>query len=307
VFQAAEGTTGVVNGNITLVVGREAALVVDTGQFPSIARRVIADIRRITPLPVRHVVNTHWHGDHLLANSVFKEAWPQARFIAHSHTIAQGARFYTDYAKSMAKRLPGIVDGMRKERAATRSAEEREFLDRTLDCVDRAGPDIAATRYLAPDLPVDREREIDLGGVKAVVRHLGSGNTPGDLIVWLPEARVAIVGDMLVHPAPYAIGSDLAPWTRTLGRLRALEPRVIVPGHGPVMHDDGYVRDVEALLESTRAQLASMHARGLSRQEAEKQLDTARFRERYIDTPMRRQAFEQFFVKAAVQQVWGQK
>ena len=304
VFQAAEGTTGVVNGNITLVVGRDAALVVDTGQFPGIARRVIEDIRRITPLPVRHIVNTHWHGDHTLANSVFRESWPEARIIAHSHTVEQGARFYTDYATRMPKRMPGILADMRKQRDASKSSEEKQWLERTLECAERAGPEIEVTRYVAPDTVVDQQLEVDLGGVRAVVRHLGTGNTPGDLVVWLPGEKLAIVGDMIVHPVPYAIGSQLAPWTRTLARLRALGPAVIVAGHGPVMRDDRYLRDVEALLESTRSQLAAMHSRGLSRQEAEKQLDTSRFRERYVTTPMRRQAFEQFFVKAAIQQVW---
>jgi cyclase len=304
VFQAAEGTTGVVNGNITLIVGRESAMVVDTGQFPGIARRVVEDIRRITSLPVRHVVNTHWHGDHLLANSVFKEAWPEARIVAHSHTVEQAAKFYSDYATRMPQRLPMIMSDMRKQRDASNSEEEKQWLDRTLACAERAMPEIGVTRYLAPDLVLDNELEIDLGGTRAVVRHIGAGNTPGDLVVWLPQQRAAIVGDMIVHPVPYAIGSQLAPWTRSLGRLRALDARIIVPGHGGVMRDDRYLRDVEALLESTRAQLASMHSRGVTRQEAEKQLDTSRFRERYITTPMRRQAFEQFFVKAAIQQVW---
>jgi cyclase len=123
-------------------------------------------------------------------------------------------------------------------------------------------------------------------------------------VAWLPAEKLAVVGDMLVSPVPYAIGSQLAPWTRTLRRVRELGPATVVPGHGPVMRDDRYLRDVEALLETTRAQLADMHARGLTRQEAERQLDTARFRDRYLTTPMRRQAFEQFFVKAAIQQVW---
>ena len=307
VFQAAEGTTGVVNGNITLVVGRESALVVDTGQFPGIARRVVEDIKRITPLPVRHIVNTHWHGDHLLANSVFREAWPEARIVAHSHTIEQAAKFYSDYDARMAQRLPIIMADMRKQRDAAESSEQKQWLERTLACAERAMPEIEVTRYLAPDLVVDQELPIDLGATRAVVRHLGAGNTPGDLIVWLPQQRIAIVGDMIVHPVPYAIGSQLAPWTRTLARLRALQPRAIVAGHGPVMRDDRYLRDVEALLESTRAQLADMHSRGVSRQDAEKQLDTSRFRERYVTTPMRRQAFEQFFVKAAIQQVWTAK
>ncbi len=304
VFQAAEGTTGVVNGNIVLVVGREAALVVDTGQFPGIARRVVEDIRRITPLPVRHIVNTHWHGDHLLANSVFKEAWPAARIVAHSHTVEQAARFYADYATRMPQRLPIIMADMRKQRDATASGEEKHWLERTLDCAERAMPEIEVTRYVAPDLVVDQQLEVDLGGTKAVIRHLGAANTPGDLVVWLPREKVAIVGDMIVHPVPYAIGSHLAPWTRTLTRLRSLGPATIVAGHGPVMRDDRYLRDLELLLESTRVQLADMHSRGVSRQEAEKQLDTSRFRERYVTTPMRRQAFEQFFVKAAIQQVW---
>jgi cyclase len=305
VFQAAEGTTGVVNGNIVLIVGSEAAMVVDTGQFPGIARRVVEDIRRITPLPVRYVVNTHWHGDHLLANSVFKEAWPDARIVAHSHTIEQAAKFYSDYATRMPQRLPIIMADMRKRRdAAETSGEEQQWLARTLDCAERAMPEIEVTRYAAPDLVVNQELEVDLGGTKAVIRHLGAGNTPGDLVVWLPEEKVVAVGDMIVHPVPYAIGSQLAPWTRTLARVRELGATTIIAGHGAPMRDGRYLRDVENLLESTRNQLAHMRARGVSRQDAEKQLDTASFRERYVTTPMRRQAFEQFFVKAAIQQVW---
>ena len=305
VFQAAEGTTGVVNGNIVLVVGTEAAMVVDTGQFPGIARRVVEEIRRITPLPVRHIVNTHWHGDHLLANSVFKEAWPAARIVAHSHTIEQAAKFYSDYATRMPQRLPIIMADMRKRRDAPEaSGEERQWLDRTLDCAERALPEIEVTRYVAPDLVVDLELEVDLGGTKAMIRHLGQGNTPGDLVVWLPKEKVVAVGDMIVHPVPYAIGSQLAPWIRTLARVRELGAATLIAGHGPPMRDDRYLRDVETLLESTRGQLAEMRARGVSRQDAEKQLDTSRFRDRYVTTPMRRQAFEQFFVKAAIQQVW---
>jgi glyoxylase-like metal-dependent hydrolase (beta-lactamase superfamily II) len=109
---------------------------------------------------------------------------------------------------------------------------------------------------------------------------------------------------MIVAPVPYAIGSDLAPWTNTLAALKKLDPAVIVPGHGPVMRDDRYVRDVEALISTTRAQLADMLARGVSRADAAARLDVAAFRERYITTAMRRQAFEQFFVKPAIAQLW---
>ena len=304
VFEAAEGTTAVVNGNIVAVVGRDAILVVDTGQFPSIAKRVLADIRALSPAPIRYVVNTHWHGDHLLGNAVFKEAFPAARFIAHSHTIEQGPKFYSDYAAKSKQRLPAIVADMKKRRAESASDEEKLWITRTLECVDHVLPEIEHTHYLAPDLVVDGELKIDLGGVTAVVKHIGTGNTPGDLVVWVEPDRLVATGDMVVAPVPYAIGSAIEPWTRTMAALRAMNAAVIVPGHGPVMRDDTYVRDVEALLASTRTQLTAMHARGVARADAASQLDAGPFRERYLTTPMRRQAFDQFFVKAAIAQIW---
>ena len=307
VFEAAEGTTAVVNGNIVAIIGKDAILVVDTGQFPSIARRVVDEIRALSPAPVRYVVNTHWHGDHLLANSVFKSAWPGARFVAHPHTIERAAFFYTDYAKRAGERLPGVVADMKKRREAAKLDDEKLWIDRTLDCVAHALKEIPEVAYLAPDTPMSDALEVDLGGVTAVVKHIGTGNTPGDLIVWVEADKLVATGDMIVAPVPYAIGSDLEPWTRTLAELRGLGARVIVPGHGPVMRDDGYIRDVDALIASTRAQLAAMLAQGVSREDAERRLDTAAFRAKHVDTPMRRQAFEQFYVKAAVAQAWPKK
>src|SRR5262249_23422459 len=155
VFEAAEGTTGVVNGNITAVIGKEAILVVDTGQFHGIAKRIIADIRASSPLPVRYIVNTHWHGDHLLANSDFKEAFPQAQILAHSFTIAEGAKRYDDYAAKQAKQFPILLDQARKRREASANEDEKLWLDRTLDCAERLLPEIEGTRYVAPEVAVD--------------------------------------------------------------------------------------------------------------------------------------------------------
>jgi len=304
VFEAAEGTTAVVNGNVSAVVGRDAILVVDTGQFPSIARRMVADLRAISGAPVTHVVNTHWHGDHLMANTVFKEAWPGMRIVAHPHTIEQGPKFYDDYAAKMKQRLPGIVADMRKRAEASQSDEEKLWIRKTLECVEAIGPEVEHTRYLGPDLPVERELRVDLGGVTAHVRHIGPANTPGDLVVWVEQDRVVIAGDMLVAPVPYAIGSDIAPWEKTLTVLRALDAAVIVPGHGPVMRDDSYLRDVQALLATTRTQLVAMQARGVTKADAARELDTKAFAARHLGTPMRRQAFDQFFVKPAIAQLW---
>jgi len=304
VFEAAEGTTAVVNGNIVAIIGRDAVMVVDTGQFPGIARRVVSDLKALTSAPVRYVVNTHWHGDHILANSVFKQAWPQAKVIAHPHTIERAAALYTDYARRTPERLAQAVEGMRKRRSTSASEDEKLWLDRTLACVDAAREEIPATEYTPPDTPFTGDMTIDLGGISAAVRHLGPGNTPGDLVVWVAGDRLVASGDMIVAPVPYAIGSDLEPWIGTLGALAALDAAVLVPGHGPVMREASYLRDVHALIKGTHAQLAAMKARGVAREDAAAELDTAAFREKHVTTPMRRQAFEQFFVRAAIAQAY---
>lgn len=305
VFQAAEGTTGVVNGNITAIIGRDAVLVVDTGQFHGVARKALAEIRTLTRAPVRYIVNTHWHGDHLLANSVFKEAFPEARILAHSHTIAEAAARYADYATQTARSLPGAVEAARKRGETSVSEDEKLWIARTIECAEALLPDIAATRHVAPDTPVDTGMKVDLGGLVVAIRHLGTGNTPGDLIAWVESEAVVASGDMVVAPVPYAIGSaGLQAWAHTLGKLRALGARVIVPGHGAVMRDDAYVRDLQALLEGTRTQLSALRAAGATQAEAAARLDTAQFRARHVDTPMKRQAFDQFFVKAAIAQAW---
>ena len=129
------------------------------------------------------------------------------------------------------------------------------------------------------------------------MRHIGTGNTPGDLVVWVKQDRLVASGDIVVAPVPYAIGSDLEPWIATMDALAALDARILVPGHGPVMRDTAYVRDVRALIESTHEQLTAMKVRGVSGEDAPGMLDTAAFRHKHVDTPMKRQAFDQFFVR----------
>jgi hypothetical protein len=70
------------------------------------------------------------------------------------------------------------------------------------------------------------------------------------------------------------------------------------------MRDAAYLRDVHALIKGTSEQLTAMKARGVSREDAAGQLDTAAFRAKHVTTPMRRQAFEQFFVRPAIAKAW---
>ncbi|MEO5691691.1 MAG: MBL fold metallo-hydrolase [Usitatibacter sp.] len=303
-YEAAEGSTAVVNGNMVAIMGRDAVLLVDTGQFPSITRRMIADIRAHTSAPVKYVVNTHWHGDHLLGNDAVKQVFPAVKFIAHSHTIEQGRKYYENYPAGEPAELERAAQDMRKELLTATRDDAKTWIAKTLECVEAIAPEVPATHYVAPDTPMDTEMKIDLGGVTAVVKHIGTGNTPGDLVVWVPEDRLVASGDMVVAPTPYAGGSDLAPWVKTITKLRAMKAAVIVPGHGAVMRDYKYVDDLEKLLITTQSQLVAMKAAGVEKKDAAEKLETSNFRKLYVTTAMRREAFRQFFVLSAIQKIW---
>jgi cyclase len=305
-FLTPEGTTGIVVGNITAIIGDEAILLVDGGQFHAGTLNALDQLKKISPKPVKYLVNTHWHGDHLLGNSAVRERFPDVQIFAHSHTIAEGKKRYAeDYVARQEKELPGAIEFFTKVRAETQDPQKHEWIDKTFACADQVFPtEIRKTVYTPPQHAIDTERKFDLGGVTAVVKHLGEGNTPGDLVVYVPEEKLVVTGDLVVYPAPYAIGSNLEPWPATLERLMTLGATTYIPGHGPVFRDSTYIRDVKALLETTRPQLEKMLAEKVDRKEAAKRLDTSAFSAKYITTPMRREAFSQFFIGSAIGKMW---
>lgn len=303
-FQSAEGTPGVVNSNIVAVVGKQAILLVDAGQFAGATRRVLNELRTVSPLPVRYLVNTHWHGDHLLGNSAVKEAFPSVEIIAHSHTVSEADSKYAKYQENVA-RFPQQVADLRKRLEASTDAEEQLWMKTTLACADLAYPEMKSTQYIPATKKVDDRLAVDLGGVQAVIQYLGVGNTPGDLVVLVPRDKLVATGDMVVAPSPYAIGSDLAPWPGTLDRLLQLGATTYIPGHGPVFRSDTYIRDLRELFKNTRAQFETLQQSGVPKNDVASKLDTHAFTDKYIDTPMKRQAFKQFFVRSAIAKFWS--
>ena len=73
-FISAESNNAIVSGNSVAVIGDDGVLAVDSGNFPSETRRIIAEIRQLTNLPVRYLVHTHWHRDHTDGDSEYRAA-----------------------------------------------------------------------------------------------------------------------------------------------------------------------------------------------------------------------------------------
>jgi glyoxylase-like metal-dependent hydrolase (beta-lactamase superfamily II) len=311
-FLAPEGRTGTVQGNSLVFLGDQGALVVDTGQFPELTRRMIADIRKLTDKPVRFLVNTHWHGDHLLGNHEYREAYPSVVIVQHVETRRLADAAYPGFAKSAATDFPQYVTDMRAAvaRGTRRSGQplsdlDKEYYRRQADELESAIRELERMPHTPASLAFEGRLVLSLGSREVEVLHLGRGNTAGDTVVFLRDVKVAAVGDMVVYPTPYAFGSRLGEWTETLRKVLALGATRIVPGHGLVLGDDAYVRLLIELLEETRRQVQGAVNEGLSLEETRKRVDLAPFRRPLAgDDYWRGRAFDEFYLQPAVGQAF---
>jgi glyoxylase-like metal-dependent hydrolase (beta-lactamase superfamily II) len=187
--------------NAGFVVTPAGVVVIDALGSPELARELLAAIHRITPLPVTHVILTHYHADHIYGLQEFKKAG--AKIIANRHGL----------------------EYMNSETAANRLVASRADL----------APWVNADTHLVPaDQWLDGAFDLVVGGVHFLIRPVGPAHTPEDQVVFVPSERVLFAGDVVFRGrVPYVGQADSRHWITALDELLKLDPLVLVPGHGP--------------------------------------------------------------------------
>jgi glyoxylase-like metal-dependent hydrolase (beta-lactamase superfamily II) len=217
--------------NVTLVLGGERALVVDTHAHAGYAGALVAAVREVTPLPLV-VVNTHAHFDHAFGNAVFAAEQAALDIWGHADCAAELERH--------GRRQRELAAGWFRDAGLEEDA--RAVLD---------------TEILPPNRTFVTDVELDLGRRVVVMHHPGRGHTDHDAVVDVPDAGVTILGDLVEEGAPPSFG-DAYPldWPVTLTRLLPRLRAVVVPGHGDVV-DPGFVAaqrdDLAAVADAARA------------------------------------------------------
>jgi glyoxylase-like metal-dependent hydrolase (beta-lactamase superfamily II) len=271
----------IVSGNTTVVIGEDGVLVVDTGHHPELSRRMTEEIRRLTPKPVKYVVNTHWHADHVGGNSIFAEAFPEARFIAHAFTaqvLDTEVRPYfgkpcEELSRNQTQRFREMLAKGIGADGKPIPADRRERLEAALKLAAVARDECKEFRYRGADLAFGERVNVRLGGRSVDILWLGRANTAGDAVVYVPDAKVAVTGDILVHPFPFAVHSYISEWAAVLRRIEAMDTVAIVPGHGLVMCDKRYVADLAELMESLMSQARAAYRPGITLEELRGKVD----------------------------------
>ncbi len=187
--------------NLGIIIGRDAVAVVDTGGSVNVGRRLLLAVRSITDKPIRYVINTHEHPDHVFGNAAFgPSVIPNVTFVGHH-----------DLPTEMAKRGAYYL---------------RSFRDQLGDAA------IAEVKIIPPTLLVDGETTLDLGGRRLRLTAWPPAHTACDLTVLDEATGVLYSGDLVFLQHLPVVDGSLTGWLSLLPRLAQLPAKVVVPGHG---------------------------------------------------------------------------
>jgi glyoxylase-like metal-dependent hydrolase (beta-lactamase superfamily II) len=214
------GGTGEANAGV--VLGTDAAAVIDTcWDHRQAARLLAAADTALGGAPITTVVNTHCNGDHWWGNALMPVA---AEIITSTAGRAGMARerprelATLSRALSFARRLPG------------RLGDDVAYLHAQI-----APYRFEEVQLRLPSTTFDGEHHLGLGGRPVELIEVGPAHTEGDLVVHVPDAGVVFAADVLfVGQTPVMWSGPSASWVAALERVAALEPRLVVPGHGPL-------------------------------------------------------------------------
>jgi cyclase len=219
VYAAIDDPKGGAGSNSGFVIGDDGVAVIDTFVNPAAAKQLLAEIQKLTKLPVRFVVNTHYHLDHVAGNGVFAETG--ALIIGH-------------------RNIRGWIH-----------SENLKFFGKEIKPEQRA----MVEGLVAPSVIYDSAIELYLGSRRIVVRYY-PGHTGGDSVVSIPDAQVVFCGDLFWKKTlPNLIDGTTEKWAATDAKLAAEAPKAtFVPGHGDVgnaadvQEFAGYLNDLRTVM-----------------------------------------------------------
>jgi len=241
----------IINSNAAVVVLDDGVLVVDTHSKPSAARGLMAQIRTVTDKPVRWVVDTHFHWDHYQGNEAYPAAWPAGVEIIASQATREAIESRgVPRVKYEVATLPRELDRLRAE-IARAVLPDRARLESELRAKEAYLAELRAMQVTLPSLTFERSLVLYRKSRTVHILWLGRGHTDGDVVVYVPQDKVIMTGDLIHGWMPWMGDAHPYDWIQTLEAAQRLDFDAVLSGHGDVARGKdvftlwrGYLRDL---------------------------------------------------------------
>jgi glyoxylase-like metal-dependent hydrolase (beta-lactamase superfamily II) len=257
--------------NSVVIVGDEGVAVVDAGAGPAEARALRAAIATVTPLPVRYLIDTHFHFDHAFGS----ESFPEAVIVGHEMTreaLRKGA-LETRAAATFAAGLPGQIDEARAAAAAEQDPQKRADAGQRAGALEAYLRELRELQPVAPSITFTDRLTLWLGARELRLMHLGRGHTAGDIVVLLPRERVVCTGDLFNGYIGFMGDAYVDEWAETLGRLAREDFDIVIPGHGAPFRGKEAIAPVQACQRDIWRQASALKQNGVPADAAAAQID----------------------------------
>jgi cyclase len=227
--------------NAGIVVLEHSVLVVDTHFTPEAGQSLQGAIRSITSKPVRFIVNSHGHADHTHGNQVF----PDAQLIGSSAARKDALQMDLPSLNRTIAITQSQLEKLRREISKESNSNQVRQLREQIKTREAYIQAMSRLKITAPFITLDDSLKIQDGKQEVRVLFLGKGHTDGDVVVFLPVAKIAFVGDLFFNEAiPNVQDASILAWMKTLEEVLKLGADKFVPGHGAV----GDAKDVQIFL-----------------------------------------------------------
>ncbi len=230
--------------NPAFVAAADQVIAIDACATERRTRLFREAIGRLSEQPVRTLVNTHAHLDHTFGNYLFAE---DAVIVGHTNCRAEILHDAPELPARARQMFPSVEWG--------------------------------AVEVVAPSLTFEDRLSLYAGELELELIYVSPAHTNTDVVVWLPERKVVIAGDIVFHRGtPFALMGSVAGWLEALDRVRALGAETIVPGHGPVAGPE-VLDDVADYLRFVQGSAKAGFEAGAAPLEVARELDLGRFGE----------------------------
>ena len=281
---AAVGREGVAS-NGAFIVNQDDVVVVDTHYRPSWARDLISEIRKDTTKPVRYVVNTHWHNDHVQGNQAYVSVFGSGvEYLAqHLTRDDMAAKAIPSVQDALLKGVPANIARLEKFLADGKDAqgnaltdEARQRAERQLASQTSYLEELKSIQISLPTITFERSLILHKPDRDIHIYYFGKGHTRGDVVVYLPKEKVVVTGDLLTNGIPFMRDAYPSVWIGTLEAVQKLEWTQAATGHGGVQHGKEQIGKLIAYMKDMVAAVKDAIAKGMSLEDAKKTIDLSK-------------------------------